>query len=140
MIVLFWFCKAVAQIIIARGFWLCLYCAYFSRYVTNPTIWVLHTTKTHIRLGAKWVAKGLSFVHVDSDDSDGWMDAQADLRLNWPQSPNHWICHTVDHLSIQYGYQDIRLYKFLFIVQPLIMLSFSYAICWCISYTICSHV
>ena len=62
-----------------------------SRLLTKPTKWHVRPAKTPISLGirtvwsesslcAQWVAKDLSFLHADSEDSDqtGWMP-----RLIW---------------------------------------------------------
>ena len=43
-----------------------------------------------VLLFAKWVARGLSFLHVDSE---GCVDAEADLSLCWIQSPSCWFYH-----------------------------------------------
>ena len=42
------------------------------------------------------VAKGPSFFHADSKDSD--QTAQADLSLRWAHMPFCWFCHETAHL------------------------------------------
>ena len=60
-------------------------------------------------LCAQWVAKDLSFLQADSEDSQtgrmprlsedwsDWADAQADPSLRWAHMPFYWFCHDAAH-------------------------------------------
>ena len=48
-------------------------------------------------LGAQWVAKDPSFLHVDSEDWSDWADAQADLSLRWAHS--HFVGFVMSQLT-----------------------------------------
>ena len=68
--------------------------------------------KTQISLGirpvwsesslcAEWVAEDPSFLHADSEDTDQWVDAQADLSLCWAHMPFCWFCHELAQSKIR---------------------------------------
>ena len=51
-------------------------------------------------LCAQWVAKDLSFLHVDSEDWSVWADAQADLSLSLAHS--HFVGFVMSWLISQF--------------------------------------
>ena len=46
----------------------------------------MRPAKTQINLGSAQSDQDPSFLHADSEDSDHWADAQADLSLRWAHS------------------------------------------------------
>ena len=83
----------------------CCWTHNISRLLTKPTKWSVRPAKTQVSLGIRpvwsesslctqWVAKDLSFLHADSEDSD----QTGHLSLHWEHMPFGWFCHEAAHI------------------------------------------
>ena len=79
--------------------------------MTKPTKWHVHPAKTQICLGIRpvwsesslctqWVAKGPSFLHADSKDSDRIGRMPSLIRVFAGRTGHFVVCHEAAHMAI----------------------------------------